>query len=211
MDSLAQTAFSTPDVRSQRNRFVGWSTIASGVALIIVGEKPYFPASLSLLILSANLVLFLGMIPVAMWLANSTTSRAESSAGAARTAELVGIVGVLVAVVTAMLALPQWLPAIPAQILDTSSLGVIGLWLLVANTLALRTRLFNRVLAVFGAIAGLGWFLAAVVMWVELTIGNLGSLIATLESVRTLGGYVGEALYIIWALWLGIWLLVRRK
>jgi hypothetical protein len=211
MDSLAQTAFSAPDARAQRNGFVGWFTIASGVALIIVGEKPYFPASLSLLILSANLVLFLGMIPVAMWLANSTASRAESSAGAARTAEWVGIAGVLVTVVTAILALPQWLPAIPAQILDTSSLGVLGLWLLVVTALALHTRLINRVLAVFGAIAGLGWFLAAVVMWVELTFGNLGSLVSTLESVRTLGGYVGEALYIIWALWLGIWLLARKR
>ncbi|HEX9413093.1 MAG TPA: hypothetical protein VF916_06275, partial [Ktedonobacterales bacterium] len=72
-------------------------------------------------------------------------------------------------------------------------------------------RLFNRVLAVLGVLAGLSWLLAAVVMWAELTAGDLGSLTSTLEGVRTFGGYLAEALYLIWALWLGIWLLVRKR
>lgn len=211
MDSLAQTAYPAATVRPARRRGVGWSAIASGVALLIVGEKPYFPDSFGLFILIASLALFLSMIPVAIWLASGVTERAEGSAGLARAAQIVGVVGILVAVVTAILALPQWLPAVPAQILETSSLGAIGLWLLVANGQAFGVRLINRVLAVFGAIAGLGLLLAAVVMWVELAFGNLGSLTSTLENLRMLGGYLGEAFYIIWALWLGIWLLVRRK
>lgn len=211
MNSLAQTARSSVGALPQRSRFVGWSTIASGIALIIVGEKPYFPTSFMSFILIASLALYLGMIPVAMWLATNTVARAETGATAARAVELVGFAGVLVAIATAILALPRWLPALQAQILETSSLGVIGLWLLIANILAFRARLMNRILAVLGAVAGLGLFLSATIMWVELLTGNLGSLVSTLENLRMYGGYLGEALYLIWALWLGIWLLVRKK
>lgn len=211
MESLAQTTFAAPDTRAQRRRFVGWTTIASGVALIIVGEKPFFPASLSPFILIASVVLFLGMLPVASWLANGIRARAERSAVAARIAEWTGFVGVFGALATAILALPHWLPAVSAQVLETSSFGVIGAWLLLANMLAFRARLINRVLAILGAIAGLGFILGAAIMWVALIAGDLGSAVSTLEGIRMLGGYLGQGLYIIWALWLGIWLLVRRK
>ncbi len=215
MNTLARTTPSAMPSVAQRSRFVGWSAIASGVALIIVGEKPYFPTSLSLLLLIATLVLYLGMIPIVRWVAAGLAARdishGASGAGTAHVAEIIGITGVLIAVATAVFALPHWLPAVSAQILDTSSLGVIGVWLLAANVLALGARLFNRVLAVLGVLAGLGWLLAAVIMWVELTAGDLGGLTSTLEGVRTIGGYLAEALYLIWALWLGIWLLVRKR
>jgi hypothetical protein len=221
MNSLARTTPSATLSLGQRSRFVGWSAIASGVALVIVGEKPYFPTSLSLLLLLATLVLYLGMIPIARWIAAGLMERdigqqtiaAEGAhgPGAVRIVEIVGVTGVLVAVATALFALPHWLPAVSAQILDTTSLGVIGAWLLAANVLALGARLFNPVLAALGILAGLGWLLAAVVMWVELTAGDLGSLTSTLEGVRAIGGYLAEALYLIWALWLGIWLLVRKR
>ena len=128
-----------------------------------------------------------------------------------RIAEIAGLAGAGVAAMTALLALPCWLPAVPAQILDTSALGVIGLWLIVANGLALRVRLFNRVLAVLGVLAGLGWLLAAFIMWAELLTGARGSLVPALENVRTLAGYVGSACYLIWAVWLGIGLLIRKR
>jgi hypothetical protein len=211
MDSLAQVAYPTATARPERRRVVGWSAITSGVALVIVGEKPYFPASLSLFLLIASLALFLSMLPVAMWLAKGVAEREGGSAGLARIAQMIGFAGVLVAIATVILALPRWLPAVPAQILETSSLGIIGLWLLLANGQAFGVRLINRVLAVFGAIAGLSLLLAAIIMWVELAFGDLGSLTSTFENIRMLGGYLGEALYLIWALWLGIWLLVRRK
>ncbi len=215
MNTLARTTSSAMPSVAQRSRFVGWSAIASGVALIIVGEKPYFPTSLSLLLLIATLVLYLGMIPIVRWVAAGLAARdishGASGAGTAHVAEIIGITGVLIAVATAVFALPHWLPAVSAQILDTSSLGVIGVWLLAANVLALGARLFNRVLAVLGVLAGLGWLLAAVIMWVELTAGDLGGLTSTLEGARTVGGYLAEALYLIWALWLGIWLLVRKR
>jgi hypothetical protein len=35
--------------------------------------------------------------------------------------------------------------------------------------------------------------------------------VSPLENIRMFGGYLGEAFYIIWALWLGIWLLVRKR
>lgn len=212
MESLAQTTFAAPDTRAQRRRFVGWTTIASGVALIIVGEAPYFPSSLGLVLLAATLVLFLGMIPIAIWINSGVVARdTGSGATLSRVAVLVTIVGIVVSVVVAILLLPRWIPAVQAQIVTTSALGAIGIWLLLANLLALRLRLFNRVLAALGMLAGLGMLLSAVVMWVELSAGNLGGAVSILETVRVLGVYLGEALYIIWALWLGIWLLVRRR
>jgi hypothetical protein len=221
MNSLARTTPSATLAVAQRGRLTGWSAIASGAALVIVGEKPYFPPSFSLLLLLATLVLYLGMIPVIRWIAAGLAARnvgrgasAASEANkpwAARVGEIIGIMGMIIAVATALFAQPHWLPAVSAQILDTSALGVIGIWLLVADILALGARLFNRVLAVLGVFAGLGWLLAAVVMWAELTAGDLGSLTSTLEGMRTLGSYVAEALYLIWALWLGIWLLVRKR
>jgi hypothetical protein len=87
---------------------------------------------------------------------------------------------------------------------------VIGVCLIVANALAFRIRLFNRTLAVLGVLAGVNWFLAAFIMWTELITGAQGSLVTTLEALRTFGGYVGSALYIIWAVWLGIWVLIRK-
>ncbi len=164
------------------------------------------------MILLTTLVLYLGMIPVARWIANGAAARdLGDGARVARAAEVIGITGVLVAAAPAALALPRWLPAVPAQVLDTSSLGVIGLWLLLANALALRLRLFNRALAVLGALSGLSWLLAAVIMWAELAAGNLGTLIPTLEAIRMIGGYLAELFYLLWVLWLGIWLLVRKR
>jgi hypothetical protein len=211
MNSLAQPSSATL-AQPQRNRFVGWAAIASGVALIIVGEKPYFPPSLSLFLLGSTLAFYLGMIPIARWMARGL---AEADSGdpsrIIRATEIAGVAGAAVAAATAILALPHWLAAVPAQILDTSALGVIGLWLIVANALALSARLYNRVLAVLGALAGVSWLLAALIMWVELIAGDLGNLVSALETFRALGGYVASAFYLIWAVWLGIWLLLRKR
>ena len=211
MNTLAHPS-SAPLAQPQRNRLVGWSAIASGVALIIVGEKPYFPPSLSLLLLVSTLAFYLGMIPIARWMARGLAAAdSGEQSRIIRATEIAGVAGAAVAAATALLALPHWLPAVPAQVLDTSSLGVIGLWLVVSTVLALRARLYNRVLAVVGALAGVGWLLAALIMWVELIGGDLGSIVPTLETLRTLAGYVASAFYLIWAVWLGIWLLRRKR
>jgi len=211
MNSLAQPSSATMSWL-QRNRLVGWFAITSGVALIIVGQKPYFPSSWNLVLLVGTLAFYLGMIPIIRWMAWGLAARETGDVSRViRIAEIAGLAGAGVAAITALLALPRWLPAVPAQILDTSALGVIGLWLVVANTLALRVRLYNRVLAILGALAGVGWLLAAVTMWFELMAGNLGSLVSALELFRELGGFVASALYLIWAVWLGIWLLLRQR
>jgi hypothetical protein len=211
MNSLAQPSSATMSWL-QRNRVVGWSAIASGLSLIIVGQKPYFPSSWNLVLLVGTLALYLGMIPVIRWSAWGVAAREGGDVSRViRIAEIVGLAGAGVAAITALLALLRWLPAVPAQIFDTSALGVIGLWLIVANGLALRVRLFNRVLAVLGVLAGLGWLLAALIMWAELLTGARGSLVPALENVRTLAGYVGSACYLIWAVWLGIGLLIRKR
>src|SRR5258706_14852437 len=94
MNTLARTTSSAMPSVAQRSRFVGWSAIASGVALIIVGEKPYFPTSLSLLLLIATLVLYLGMIPIVRWVAAGLAARdishGASGAGTAHVAEIIG-------------------------------------------------------------------------------------------------------------------------
>jgi len=221
MNSLAHPS-STTLAQPQRTRLVGWSAIASGVALLMVGEKPYFPPSLSLLLLGSTLAFFLGMIPITRWMARGLAARGLAARGLAarergeparliRTAQIAGVAGAAVAAATAIVALPHWLPAVPAQILETSALGVIGLWLIVSTALALRVRLYHRALAVLGALAGVGWLLAALIMWGELLGGELGSLTPTLETLRTLAGYVAAAFYLIWAVWLGIGLLLRTR
>jgi hypothetical protein len=211
MNSLAQTP-SAPVSQPQRDRFTGWAAIASGVALIIVGQKSYFPPSWSLVLLLGTLALYLGMLPAIRWIAQGLAARDRGDAvRVMRMAEIAGLTGAGVAAVTALLALPHWVPAVPAQILDTSALGVIGLWLLVANALAFRLRLFNRVLAALGVLAGLIWLLATLIMWAELLSGARGSLVPALENLRLLAGYVGSACYLIWTVWLGIWLLLRKR
>src|SRR5258708_35840868 len=173
MNSLVHTTSSTTLSPPRRSRGVGWSSVATGVALIIVGETPYFPASFSLLILLTTLVLYLGMIPVARWIANGAAARdLGDGARVARAAEVIGITGVLVAAATAALALPRWLPAVPAQVLDTSSLVGIGLWLLLAHALALPLRLFNHALAGLSALSRMSSLLAPVILWARFLPGN---------------------------------------
>jgi hypothetical protein len=211
MNSLAQPSSATL-AKPQRNWIVGWSALASGVALLIVAQKPYFPPSLSLFLLVSTLAFYLGMILIARWMARGLAAADSGEPSRIiRATEIAGVAGAAVAAATATLALAHWLPAVPAQILDTSSLGAIGLWLIVANALALRAGLTNRVLAVVGALAGVSWLLATVIMWVELMAGDLGSLVPTLETFRTLASFVASAFYLIWALWLGIRLLLRKR
>ena len=211
MNSLAQTPSATVS-RPRRTRFTGWSIIASGVALLIVGQKAYFPPSVGLVLLLATLAFYLGMIPVARWIARGLAERDNGDrVRVIRAAEIASVAGAAVAALTAILALPHWLSAVPAQILDTSALGVIGLWLGVSSVLAFRARLYNRALAIIGALAGVSWLLAAIIMWIELIAGNLGSLVSAIETVRLLGSYLGSAFYLIWAVWLGIWLLIRKR
>jgi hypothetical protein len=211
MNSVAQTS-TTSIAQPRRNRLAGWSAIASGLALLIAGEKPYFPSSLSLVLLVSALAFYLGMIPIARWIARGLAERENGDrVRVIRAAEIAGVAGAAIAALTAILALPHWLSAVPAQILDTSALGVIGLWLVVSSVLAFRARLYNRALAIIGALAGVSWLLAAVIMWIELIAGNLGSLVSAIETVRLLGGYLGAAFYLIWAVWLGVWLLIRKR
>jgi hypothetical protein len=211
MQSLAQRPSATL-FQPWPARLVGWSAVASGLALIVVGEKPYFPSAWNLVVLLATLALYLGMVPIVWWMALCLAARAGSAGGRVnRIAEIAGLTGASCAAMVAILALPRWLSAAPTQILDTSALGAIGLWLIVANALAFRMRLINRVLAIFGVLAGMSWLLAALTMWAELITGARGGIVPTLENVRILAGYVGSALYLLWVVWLGILLLLRKR
>jgi hypothetical protein len=111
MSSLAQPPSATM-ASSTRNRFVGWSAMASGLALVIVGQKPYFPSALGLVLLVATLVLYLGMVPIARWIASGLVVRDSGDrARVIRVAEIAGVAGAVIAAATAILALPHWLPA----------------------------------------------------------------------------------------------------
>ncbi len=195
---------------SARAWYAGWSALASGgfaiATIVALALAPLLDEGVGdALMLALALVLFLGMIPVAVWLSRS----AASAPGVARAAALVGIAGVLGSVAKALLVMLHALPMVSAQILETSALGAIGLWLLVADPLALRSRSLSRALAILGVVAGLGWFLPAAIMWLDLTLGDLGGLTPALEAIRMIGGILAELVYIIWALWLGV-RLVRR-
>ena len=64
---------------------------------------------------------------------------------------------------------------------------------------------------IIGVVAGVIWLLVAVVMWTELMTSASGSAVAALETFRALGGYIASGFYLIWAVWLGVWLLVRKR
>jgi hypothetical protein len=206
MDSLAQVTQMPSGMPAQRTRLIGWLTIATLLGVIVAGEAPYFPTSLSLIVVVGILIMLLGMIPVAIWLGDR---EAVDGTAVARAAEWIGIAGMIGGVLGGVLLLEHWMSASVAQIIQTTSLGAVGLWLILANVLAFRGRLFNRVLAVFGVLAGLGWLTPALIMWIELVVGDLGGLTPTLEAIRA-NAQLLEIMYLIWAIWLGIWL-VRRQ
>jgi hypothetical protein len=190
--------------------YAGWSALASGgsaIAMIVaLMLGPLLDESVAnALVLVLALVLFLSMIPIAVWLSRV----AASAPGVARAAALVGVAGVLGSVAKALLVMPHALPMVSAQILETSAFGAIGLWLIVACLIAPLNSSLGRALAILGVVAGLGWLLPAVIMWAELALGALGDLTPVLEAIRTIGGILAELLYTIWALWLGV-RLVRR-
>lgn len=208
MNSVTQTVPFASLASSRLGRLAGRLAIASGIAVVLLTVQIYVPASFDLLFLLITLVFFLGMVPTVVWIASGLAARDQGNVP--RVAEMIGLTGVAIAVATAIFALPQWLPAVAAQILATSALGVIGLWLTIANVLGFRSRLLNRVLAALGILAGLAWLAVALTMWVELLAGDLGSLTAILEGVRSTGSYVALAFYLVWALWMGIWLVRKR-
>lgn len=209
MNSLAQSTSTTGQPIPRSGRIAGGSAILSGIALVLLSEQMYLPSSFDLLFFLFTLVFLLGLIPAIRWMGQWLA--AHDTGNGSRVAEFVGLAGVAVAIATAAVALPHWLSPVPAQILTTSALGVIGLWLVLANGASFRTRLINRALAVFGVLGGLAWPVAAIVMWIELASGDLGGLTQALEGIRSIGGYVALAVYLIWTLWLGIWLLVRKR
>jgi hypothetical protein len=206
MDSLAQSAQMTSTAPVQRTRGIGWLTIATFLGVFVAGEAPYFPGSLSLIVVIGSLVMFLGMIPVAIWFGNHESA---AGSGVARVAEWIGIAGMIGGIVGSVLLVEHWMTGTAPQILETTSLGAVGLWLILANALAFSGRLINRVLAVIGIIAGIGWLVPALTMWVELAAGDLGSFTSTLEAIRNNSQFL-ELAYLIWAIWLGI-SLIRRK
>jgi len=190
--------------------YAGWSALASGgsaIAMIVaLALGPLLDESVAnALMVVLALVLFLGMIPIAVWLSRV----AASAPGVARAAALVGIAGVLGSVAKAFLVMPHALPMVSAQILETSAFGAIGLWLIVACLIAPLNSSLGRALAILGVVAGLGWLLPAVIMWAELALGALGDLTPVLEAIRTIAGILAELLYTIWALWLGVRLMRR--
>jgi hypothetical protein len=209
MNSLAQSTSTTGRAAPRSGRIAGGLAILSGIALVLLSQQMYLPSSFDLLFFLFTLVYLLGLIPAIQWMARRLA--AHDTVNGSRGAEFVGLAGVAVAVATAALALPRWLSPVPAQILTTSALGVIGLWFVLANGASFRTRLINRALAVIGVLGGLAWLVVAIVMWIELVSGDLGGLTQALEGIRSIGDYVALAMYLIWALWLGIWLLVRKR
>ncbi|HET8906032.1 MAG TPA: DUF4386 family protein [Ktedonobacterales bacterium] len=206
MDTLAQVTRPSSGTPVQRTRLIGWLTFATFLGVFIAGEAPYFPSSLSLIVLAGILLMLFGMIPVAVWLGDR---EAAAGAGIARAAEWIGIAGMLGGVAGGTLLLEHWMSGNVAQIIQTTSLGAVGVWLVVANALAFRGRLINRVLAVLGIAAGVGWLVPALIMWVEVSVGDPGGATPTLEAIRVSAEFF-EIFYLIWAIWLGIWL-IRRK
>lgn len=196
-------------MRTPSTRFAGWSALVCGVATVVAlvlafTLRPPLSPTGAALVLTPQLVFYLGMIPVALWLWGATRTSAPTFAGIAITCAIVGVAGTVF-----VTALPNVLFAVTEQIIATTMLGAMGLWLILAGALGRSRDALGRALAVMGVIIGLGWLLPALIMYLDLAVGAVGGLTAVLEGIRNYGGYLSQLLYTIWAIWLGIRLLRR--
>jgi hypothetical protein len=198
-------------MRTPSLRFAGWSAIACGVATVVALvlaftlNPPLSPVGAALA-LTPQLVFYLAMIPIALWLWGATRASAPTLAGIAITGAIVGVAATVL-----VTALPNALFAVTEQIIATTALGAVGVWLILAGVLGRSRDALGRALAAMGMIIGLGWLLPALIMYLDLAVGAVGGLTVVLEGIRGYGGDLSQLLYTIWAIWLGIRLLRRSS
>jgi uncharacterized protein DUF4386 len=188
-------------------RLAGWAAILSAattvlmVAAAILTETLHLGNTFAVLVMASMTL----MATVALGLHLILRSQRPALSLAAAT---VGILGMLLTVLVHALKIAGILTVEQFNALGEGiGPGAIGLWLLVANFLALRGCRFPRVLTVLGLIAGAGYLASGLGALLggpqTLTEGPQNAL----SSIGPLGIFL---VYPVWAGWLGVWLLRRH-
>jgi hypothetical protein len=180
-------------------RFAGWAALASALALVLMVATAILGPTLRLgntfSVVVVILMALLIIVALALYLILRSVAPAMSLAATA-----IGILGMLLTGASHVLAMASTLS--PDQF-NTTGEGIgpagIGLWLLLANYLALRSKALPRGLTWIGLIAGAGWLLSGV-----------GALIGGSQTLPFSLGPLGIFLVSpLWAIWLGRRLLAQ--
>jgi len=180
-------------------RFAGWGALSSTLAIVLMVATAILGSTLRLgntfSVVVVILMALLIVVALALYLILRSAAPAMSLAATA-----IGILAMLMTGVAHVLAMAGALS--PDQFYTTGE-GIgpagIGLWLLLVNYLAARSKALPRGLTWIGLIAGAGWLLSGV-----------GALIGESQtlpfSIGPLGIFVVSP---IWAIWLGRRLLAQ--
>jgi Domain of unknown function (DUF4386) len=177
----------------------GWAALFSAVAIVLMVATAILGATLRLgntfSVVVVILMALLSVVALALYLILRSAAPAMSLAATA-----IGILGMLLTGAVHVLAMAS---AISPDQFNTTGEGIgpagIGLWLLLVNYLALRSKALPRGLTWIGLIAGVGWLLSGV-----------GALIGGSQDLPFSIGPLGIFLVSpIWAIWLGRRLLAK--
>jgi hypothetical protein len=177
----------------------GWAALFSAVAIVLMVATAILGATLRLgntfSVVVVILMALLSVVALALYLILRSAAPAMSLAATA-----IGILGMLLTGAVHVLAMAS---AISPDQFNTTGEGIgpagIGLWLLLVNYLALRSKALPRGLTWIGLIAGVGWLLSGV-----------GALIGGSQNLPFSIGPLGIFLVSpIWAIWLGRRLLAQ--
>jgi Domain of unknown function (DUF4386) len=180
-------------------RVAGWAALFSAVAIVLMVATAILGATLRLgntfSVVVVILMALLIVVALALYLVLRSVAPVMSLAATA-----IGILAMLMTGVAHVLAMAGSLS--PDQF-NTTGEGIgpagIGLWLLLANYLALQSKALPRGLTWIGLIAGAGWLLSGV-----------GALIGGSQTLPFSIGPLGIFLVSpIWAIWLGRRLLAK--
>jgi hypothetical protein len=189
-------------------RYRGWAAILTAVATLlmlitaIVSSIVNLGPTFNLLVIA-----FMGLIlVVALALHLVLRSQAPVLGPAAAG---VGILGALLTAIAHVLQLTDTLTDARFNTLGEGfGPGAIGIWLLLANYLALRGRVLPTWLAWVGLVAGAGYLMsgAGALIGGPMTVGEGPQ--NPLSSVGPLGIFI---VYPVWAIWLGRWMLRQSR
>jgi hypothetical protein len=180
-------------------RVAGWAALFSAVAIVLLVATAILGATLRLgntfSVVVVILMALLIVVALALYLILRSVVPVMSLAATA-----IGILAMLMTGVAHVLAMAG---ALSPDQFNTTGEGIgpagIGLWLLLANYLALRSKALPRGLTWIGLIAGAGWLLSGV-----------GALSGGSQNLPFSLGPLGIFLISpIWAFWLGRRLLAK--
>ena len=180
-------------------RVAGWAALSSAVAIVLMVATAILGSTLRLgntfSVVVVILMALLIVVALALHLILRSVAPAMSLAATA-----IGILGMLLTGAVHVLAMAS---AISPDQFNTTGEGIgpagIGLWLLLVNYLALRSKALPRGLPWIGLIAGVGWLLSGV-----------GALMGGSQNLPFSIGPLGIFLVSpLWAIWLGRRLLAQ--